>query len=142
MTKVRQLLAEKSHHVSTIHPTDTVFNAIRKMAEDDIGSLLVMDGDKLVGIITERHYARNVILQGKTSPMTPVRDIMARNVIVTTPDRSIEECMAVMTEYRIRHLPVVESGNVVGIVSIGDLVKSTISNQKFLIEQLVQYIHG
>jgi CBS domain-containing protein len=142
MTTVRQLLAEKGRHVSTIHPDDTVFNAIGKMADEDIGSLAVMDGSKLVGIITERHYARKVVLKGKTSPTTPVRDIMAKEVIVTQPDRTIEECMAVMTEYHIRHLPVIDGDEVVGIVSIGDLVKSTISSQKFIIDQLVQYIHG
>ena len=142
MTTVRQLLAEKGRHVSTIHPDDTVFNAIGKMADEDIGSLAVMDGSKLVGIVTERHYARKVVLKGKTSPTTPVRDIMAKEVIVTQPDRTIEECMAVMTEYHIRHLPVIDGDEVVGIVSIGDLVKSTISSQKFIIDQLVQYIHG
>jgi len=142
MTTVRQLLAEKGRHVSIIHPDDTVFNAIGKMADEDIGSLAVMDGSKLVGIVTERHYARKVVLKGKTSPTTPVRDIMAKEVIVTQPDRTIEECMAVMTEYHIRHLPVIDGDEVVGIVSIGDLVKSTISSQKFIIDQLVQYIHG
>ena len=142
MTTVRQLLAEKGRHVSIIHPDDTVFNAIGKMADEDIGSLAVMDGSKLVGIVTERHYARKVVLKGKTSPTTPVRDIMAKEVIVTQPDRTIEECMAVMTEYHIRHLPVIDGDEVVGIVSIGDLVKSTISSQKFIIDQLVLYIHG
>ena len=142
MTTVRQLLAEKGRHVSTIHPDDTVFNAIGKMADEDIGSLAVMDGSKLVGIVTERHYARKVVLKGKTSPTTPVRDIMAKEVIVTQLDRTVEECMAVMTEYHIRHLPVIDGDEVVGIVSIGDLVKSTISSQKFIIDQLVQYIHG
>ena len=142
MTTVRQLLAEKGRHVSIIHPDDTVFNAIGKMADEDIGSLAVMDGSKLVGIVTERHYARKVVLKGKTSPTTPVRDIMAKEVIVTQPDRTVEECMAVMTEYHIRHLPVIDGDEVVGIVSIGDLVKSTISSQKFIIDQLVLYIHG
>jgi CBS domain-containing protein len=101
-----------------------------------------MEGDKLVGIMTERHYARNVFLKGRASPTTPVRDIMEPNVVFVRPDQSVEEGMAIMTEKAVRHLPVIEQGNLVGIVSIGDLVKETISDQTFVIEQLVQFIHG
>jgi len=119
-----------------------VFDAIAKMAENDIGSLVVVDGEKLVGIITERHYARNVVLKGKTSPTTLVRDIMERRVICTRSEQTIEQCMALMTERRVRHLPVLEEKKIIGIVSIGDLVKSIIRDQNFIIEQLEHYIHG
>jgi CBS domain-containing protein len=112
------------------------------MAEKDIGSLVVMEGEELVGIITERHYARNVVLKGKTSPATPVRDIMERHVVIAQSGQSVDECMAVMSEERVRHLPVFEGKKPIGIVSIGDLVKSIIGDQKFVIFQLEQYIHG
>jgi CBS domain-containing protein len=126
-----------------VHPDATVFDAISKMAEHDIGSLLVMmDDGKLVGIITGRHYARNVVLKGKTSPTTPVRDIMERRVICARPEQTVEQCMALMSDKRVRHLPVLEGKKVIGIVSIGDLVKSIISDQQFIIEQLVHHIHG
>ena len=111
------------------------------MAENDIGSLIVMDGEALIGIITERHYARNVVLKGKTSPATTVQEIMDRRVITVRPEQSVEECMALMTVRRVRHLPVIEDKKIIGIVSIGDLVKSIISKQKFVIDQLVQFIH-
>jgi CBS domain-containing protein len=142
VTTVRQLLGQKPRTVCTIDPGVTVFDAIAKMAENDIGSLVVVDGEKLVGIITERHYARNVVLKGKTSPTTLVRDIMERRVICTRPEQTIEQCMALMTERRVRHLPVLEEKKIIGIVSIGDLVKSIIRDQKFIIEQLEHYIHG
>jgi CBS domain-containing protein len=142
MTTVRDLLNQKAMTVCSIHPDATVFNAIAKMAENDIGSLVVMDGKKLVGIISERHYARNVVLKGKASPTTPVRDIMERRVVCVRPETTVEQCMALMSDKRIRHLPVLEEKNVIGIVSIGDLVKSIISNQKFIIDQLEHYIHG
>jgi CBS domain-containing protein len=139
---VRQLLNQKARTVCSVHPDATVLDAIAKMAENDIGSLVVMDGEKLVGIITERHYARNVVLKGKASPTTPVRDIMERRVICARPEQTVEQCMALMTDKRVRHLPVLEGKKVTGIVSIGDLVKSIISDQKFIIEQLEHYIHG
>lgn len=142
MTTVRQLLDQKDRNVWSIHPDDTVFKAVATMAEQDVGSLLVMEGEKLVGIITERHYARNVILKGKASPTTPVRDIMERRVICATPDQTVEQCMALMTNKRVRHLPVLHGKKVIGIISIGDLVKSIIGDQKFIIEQLEHYIHG
>jgi CBS domain-containing protein len=104
--------------------------------------LVVLEDGKLVGIITERHYAREIVLKGRTSPGTLVRDIMSTKVIYARPDQSVEECMAVMTEKAVRHLPVLEGGRLVGIVSIGDMVKSVISDQKFIIEQLEHFIHG
>ncbi len=139
---VRHLLEQKGRTVWTIDPDATVFNALAKMAENDVGSLVVMDGEKLVGIITERHYSRNVILKGKTSPATLVRDIMERNVIHIRPEQSVELCMALMTEKRVRHLPVLDGKKVIGIISIGDLLKSIISKQKFVIDELEHYIHG
>jgi CBS domain-containing protein len=140
MLTIRQLLDQKGKKICSIHPDATVFDAIRKMAENDIGSLIVTDREALVGIITERHYARKVVLRGKTSPATPVRDIMESNIITARPEQSVEECMALMTEKRVRHLPVIEGGRLIGIVSIGDLVKSIIGDQRFMIEQLEHYI--
>lgn len=142
MKTVKGLLATKGNVVSSIHPDATVFDAIKRMAEEDIGSLVVKENGRLVGIITERIYARNVILKGKSSPKTPVRDIMATRVVCVRPDNTVEECMAIMTEKTVRHLPVLEKKQLVGLLSIGDLVKSIIDDQKFMIKQLEHYIHG
>ena len=142
MVAIWQLLNKQGGKVYSIHPDATVFDAVAKMADNDIGSLIVMDGDALVGIITERHYARNVILKGRTSPATLVREIMERQVITVRPEQTVEECMALMTDKRVRHLPVIEDGRIAGIVSIGDLVKSVIDDQKFVIDQLHHYISG
>ncbi len=142
MITIRQLLDQKGPEVVSIHPDATVFDAIAKMAEHDIGSLIVIEQGGIIGIITERHYARNVALKGKASPTIPVREIMEKNVVTARPNQSVEECMALMTEKRVRHLPVTEAGTLVGIVSIGDLVKGIISDQKFVIDQLEHYIHG
>jgi len=142
MTTVKQVLDKKGNDVHLIHPGASVFDALKLMAENDIGSLVVLEDDKLVGIITERHYAREIVLKGKTSPGTLVRDIMSTKVICARPDQSVEECMAVMTARAVRHLPVLEDGRLAGIVSIGDMVKSVIGDQKFIIEQLEHYIHG
>lgn len=142
MKTVRQLLENKGHDVCSVGPDDTVFDAIKKMADQEIGSLVVMDDDKLVGIITERHYARNVVLKGKSSPTIPVRNIMTSRVLCARPEQTAGECMAIMTEKRVRHLPVLDKEQLVGIISIGDLVKSAIADQKFIIEQLENYIHG
>jgi CBS domain-containing protein len=142
MTTARQLLDQKGKTIWSIEPDATVFDAVAKMAEKNVGSLLVMDDDKLIGIITERHYARKVVLKGKTSPTIPVRDIMESEIIAVLPEQSVEQCMAIMTEKRVRHLPVVQGDKPIGIVSIGDLVKSIISDQKFIIDQLVHFIHG
>jgi CBS domain-containing protein len=142
METMRQLLDKKGHEVWSVHPDDSVFDAIKKMADKNIGSLVVLVDDQIVGIITERHYARQVILEGKSSPETPVRDIMTAPVVCARTDQTISECMAVMTEKRLRHLPVVDKKRLVGLVSIGDLVKSTIADQDFTIEQLIHYIQG
>jgi CBS domain-containing protein len=142
MTTARQLLDQKGTAVWSLAPVATVFDAISKMAEKDIGSLVMLDGEEIVGMITERDYARNVILKGKTSPKTLVREIMEPRVVIARPEQTIEQCMALMTEKRIRHLPVLEGNKLVGIISIGDLVKSIIGDQKLTIEQLEHYIHG
>ncbi len=139
---VKHLLAQKGGNLWTIEPDATVLDAVAEMEEKDIGSLVVMDGEKLVGIITERHYARNVILKGKASPTTLVRDIMERNVIYVRPEHSVERCMALMTDKRVRHLPVLDGTKVIGIISIGDLLKFIISKQEFVIDQLEHYIQG
>lgn len=142
MTTVRQLLDQKGRNVWSIHPDATVFEAVAKMDEKDVGSLVVMDGEKLVGIVTERHYARNIVLKGKASPTTPVGEIMERRVVCATPEQTVEQCMAVMSEKHVRHLPVLEGEKMIGIISIGDLVKNIIGDQKFIIEQLIHFVHG
>ena len=142
MDTVQQLLDGKGNDVYTIHPDETVLDAITKMAAHDIGSLVVIEDGRPVGIFTERHYARNVFLKGKNSPTTSIREIMSTRIVCATLEQTIEECMAVMIEKRIRHLPVLDNGQLVGIVSIGDLVNSRIANQEFIIDQLTYYIHG
>ena len=142
MTTIRQVLDKKGHDVFSIGLNETVYDSIKKMADTSVGSLAVMEGNKLIGIITERHYARNVVLKGRASPTTPVRDVMETNVVFARPDQSVEECMAIMTEKAVRHLPVIEQGSVVGMISIGDLVKEKIRDQTFVIEQLVHFIRG
>jgi len=139
---INQLLENKDKGLLTIDPNNSVYNAIKSMADHHIGSLIVMQNNKLLGIITERDYSRNVILKGKSSVDTPVKDIMTKNVLCIKPEQTIEEAMALMTDKRVRHLPVVENSNVIGIISIGDLVKDIISEQKFIIEQLEHYING
>ena len=139
---IRHLLEQKGRNVWTIDPDATVLDAVAKMADKDVGSLVVMDGEKLVGIITERHYSRNVVLKGKTSPTTLVREIMETNVIHVRPEQSVELCMALMTDKRVRHLPVVEDAKLIGIVSIGDLLKHIISKKEFALDQLEHYIQG
>ena len=142
MTTVQQLLDGKGHDVWSIHPDSSVFDAIQLMASKDVGALVVVEDDRPVGIFTERHYARNVILKGKSSPKTRTRDIMTTDVICARPGQTVEQCMAVMTDKRVRHLPVLDRERLVGIVSIGDLVKSIIADQNFAIEQLEHYIQG
>ena len=139
---VKNLLEQKGQNLWTISPDATVFDALVIMAEKDIGSLVVMENEKLIGIVTERHYSRNVILKGKRSPTTLVKDIMDKNVIYVRPEQTVELCMALMTEKRVRHLPVLEGNKVIGMVSIGDLLKGIISKQKFVIDELEHYIHG
>ncbi|MGE4612279.1 MAG: CBS domain-containing protein [Paracoccaceae bacterium] len=140
MTAIKQLLDTKGREVLSIGPDDSVYDAIKLMADKNVGSLVVMEDDRMAGIITERDYARNVFLKGRSSPDTSVGDIMERAVICITLDETVEECMVVMTSRSVRHLPVLEENAVVGIVSIGDLVKSIIDGQKFIIEQLETYI--
>ena len=140
MTTVRQLLDEKGHEVFSIPSDATVYDAIKTMSERNVGALIVMDGEKLAGIITERLYARNVALKGRMSPLTPVRDVMATNIVYAKLEQSVEQCMAIMTETRVSHLPVIDNGKLVGLISIGDLVKSIIKHDKFIIEQLLTYI--
>lgn len=141
MSTVAQILKTKSSQaVHMIAPSASVFDAVKMMAEKNIGAVLVGEGGKVAGIFTERDYARKIVLMSKSSKDTPVRDIMTAKVMFVRPEQTSEECMSIMTENRLRHLPVMEEGRLVGLVSIGDLVKDVISEQKFMIEQLEQYI--
>jgi CBS domain-containing protein len=140
MTTVKQLLEFKGHDVETIAPDRTVYEAIERMAECQIGALLVVGNGKLVGLFSERDYARKVVLKGKSSKDTPVRDVMVQDLICVNPNTGIDECMTLMTEERVRHLPVLDKGVVVGLVSIGDVVRQIISERDFTIRQLEQYI--
>lgn len=141
MKTLKQLLAGRNRPLAIVAPSDTVYHALTVMAQHEVGALLVLDGEQLVGIFSERDYARKIILQGKTSKETLVREIMSDRVAYVTPGSTLDECMALMTEKRFRHLPVLDdAGGVVGMISIGDLVKETISDQKFLIAQLEHYI--
>lgn len=141
MKTARQILQEKKRNeIYSVRPEATVYQALQLMAEKDIGAVLVMDGSKLVGIFSERDYARKVVLQGKTSAGTPISDIMTKRVLFATPVQMMDECMGMMSEKRIRHLPVMDGDTVMGMLSITDLVREQIAEQQFLIEQLEQYI--
>lgn len=140
MTTVAQLLEQKGHNVEAIAPDATVLEAIRRMSDLDIGALVVIEEEKVVGLITERDYARRVFLKGKASPTTPVREAMADTVLTVGRNESTRECMAIMTGKRTRHLLVMENGDLLGILSIGDLVRSIVAEQELTIEQLEQYI--
>ena len=142
MRTVKQLLEQKGTDVWTIQPGASVFDALTLMAEKNIGALVVVEGERVVGIFSERDYARKVALEGKFSKDTPVRDIMTADVISVTPDRTVKDCMKFMTEGHFRHLPVVSEGNLVGLISIGDVVKAVLSDQSFMIEQLQNFIGG
>ena len=142
MTTLKMLLKDKGRDVWSVQPDNTVLDAIKLLAEKDIGALLVLKDDKPVGIFTERDYARSVYLKGKSSLDTLVRDVMVSPVICVKPDQSVNECMALMTTKRFRHLPVMDGDELIGMVSIGDLVKSVIAEQQFTIEQMEHYIHG
>lgn len=142
MKTVRQLLEAKGNRVFSVAPASPVYDALLIMAENRIGALVVLEGEHLVGIFSERDYAREVVLKGKTSRTTPVRDIMSTSVITVSPDHMVDDCMNLMSGKRIRHLPVLENGMVVGVLSIGDLVKETIAYQQFLIKQLESYIQS
>ena len=138
---VKDILQEKGSDVLTVAETDTVLIALEKMAEADVGSVVVIDENKtVIGLLSERDYARKIRLKGISSTETPVNMIMSENIMFTSPSDSIEECMAMMTESRHRHLPVLENDKLVGIISIGDLVKATIEEKEFLINQLTRYI--
>lgn len=141
-TTAQQVLARKAQRLLSIAPDATVFDALTLMAKHDIGSLVVLDGERLTGIFSERDYARQVVLLGKSSKETRVRDIMTHKVLCVRPDQTVNECMALMTEKRVRHLPVLEHKKVIGVISIGDVVKEVISGQQMMIEQLEQYIHS
>ncbi len=140
MKSVTHILDAKGRKVWSVAPDAKVYEALERMAEHDVGALLVMDGDRLAGIVSERDYARKVILLGRRSHEASVAEIMTAEVLTVTPESSVADCMTLMTERRIRHLPVVEDGSLVGLVSIGDVVKAVISDQEHLIEQLERYI--
>jgi len=142
MHTVRDILNRKGSAVRTVAPTDTVLHALGVMAEHNIGGVLVVDDDKLVGILTERDYARRVVLLGRASRDSKVADIMTTHVHCVTQDRTVNECMALMTEKHIRHLPVLDHKQIIGVISIGDVVKATIAEQEFEIAQLQSYIAG
>ena len=141
MATVRDLLDIKGSAIYSVGPDDPVLDAVKVMAQRHVGALLVMKGSELVGIVSERDYARKVILLGRASSDTPVAQIMSTPVHTVTPKGSVQDCMRLMTERRVRHLPVVENGRVVGVISIGDLVKAVIEDQRQTIEQLEDYIH-
>jgi CBS domain-containing protein len=143
MKTLKQLIESKSKKLAAVAPEQSVLRALEIMAENDVGALLVLDGKRLAGVFSERDYARKVILQGKASIHTKVSEVMSGKVAYVTLDRTIEECMAIMTEKHFRHLPVLDDEhNVVGIVSVGDMIKEMISQQKFIIDQLENYISG
>ena len=141
-TTVRDLLRRKEVGVATVSEDDSVFEAIQRLIEDNIGAVVVTHEDELIGIMSERDVTRNVAFAGKGAADTKVGDVMTRNVLYVRPDQTVEECMALMTDKSIRHLPVVELGRMIGIVSIGDLVDLLISEKQFVIEQLENYITG
>ena len=141
-TAANILKSKPDQTVHTITPTASVFDGVKLMAEKNIGALLVMEGEKVVGIITERDYARKIVLMARSSKETPVRDVMTSSVMYVRPDQTSEECMVLMTENRLRHLPVMNGDKLIGLISIGDLVKDIISEQKFIIQQLEHYIAG
>lgn len=142
MKTVQQVLEAKGSTVQTVSPQTSVYDALRQMAEHDVGALVVTEAGRLVGILSERDYARKVVLLGRVSRDTPVRDIMTPEVVCVRPQDGVEDCMALMTQRRVRHLPVLEGERLRGIVSIGDVVKSIIGEQQFTIEQLERYIQG
>ena len=143
MKSVAHILKAKSDQtVYSIAPSSSVFEAVKMMADKNIGALVVMEGENIVGIITERDYARKIVLMDRSSKITPVRDIMTVTALYVSPAHRSEQCMALMTETRVRHLLVIDDGKLVGLVSIGDLVRDTISEQKIIIQQLEHYISG
>lgn len=142
MKTVRQIIEGKRSRLLSIAPDATVYDALKTMADHEIGALVVLDQGHLVGIFSERDYARKVILHGKSSKETLVSEIMTSRVLCVGPDQTVDQCMALMTDKRVRHLPVLERKQVIGVISIGDVVKEVISEQRFVIEQLEHYIHS
>ena len=142
MVTISELLGKKGHEVWSLGPDALVYEAIELMAEKEVGALMVMEGPKAVGLISERDYVRKVILKGRSSKDTKIREIMSTHVVCARPEQIIEECMAIMTAKRVRHLPVMGADRLLGIISIGDLVKAIINEQKFVIDQLEHYISG
>jgi CBS domain-containing protein len=142
MKTVTELLRTKGREVLSVSPERSVFEALQVMAEKNVGALVVVEGERLVGIFSERDYARKVILKGKLSKEIPVREIMTSHVLYVRPEQTIDDCMALMTDKRVRHLPVLEHDRLVGVISIGDVVKAIIAEQEFMIEQLQNYITG
>jgi len=140
MRTVRQLLGSKNAEVFAVSPDDSVLDAIRLMAQKSVGAVLAMQGSRLSGIVSERDYARKIVLQGRSSANTPVRDIMTSKVITVGLGDSVDRCMQIVTEHRIRHLPVMEGERVLGVISIGDLVKAVIEDQQVELDQLQRYI--
>ena len=142
MPTANDILRYKGHTVHSVRPDDTVLKALGVMAEHDVGAVFVLDGAKLVGILSERDYARKVALVGRSSRDSPVSAIMTSELVSVTPEHTVDQCMTLMTEHRVRHLPVLDGGRVIGVVSIGDVVKATIDEQEFTISQLKSYIAG
>jgi CBS domain-containing protein len=142
MIAVGRILKEKGNQIWSVSPDTTVFDALNLMAEKNLGAVLVIEGGKIAGIFSERDYARKVILKGKSSKETPVKEIMTEDVLFVRPNHSIEECMALMTDKHIRHLPVLDGEQLVGVISIGDVVKAVISDQEYTIKQLENYVTG
>ena len=140
MATVKQLLKRKGHDIWSVGPEASVYDAIELMADKEVGALVVMEGDSLVGVLSERDYARKVVLQGRSSRDTKIKEIMTSRVAYARPGQTVEECMAMMTDKRIRHLPVMDGDELLGVISIGDLVKAIIEEQQHVIEQLEQYI--
>jgi CBS domain-containing protein len=142
MKTARDLLREKGTQVYATSPDATVYDALQQMAEKNVGALIVFEGDRMVGLISERDYARKIVLKNKFSRETAVSEIMSRDVVTVAPDKNLEECMEVISEHRVRHLPVVKEDRVLGIISIGDIVKGIIDHKEFIIGQLEYYIKG
>jgi len=142
MTRVKDLLNVKGHEVWSIEPGASVYDALKLMADKEVGALVVMEGTKLVGIFSERDYARKVILRGRFSKDVQIREIMSTHIVTVEPDQNVEECMGLMTDKHVRHLPVMEGDQLLGVISIGDLVKSIIAGQRLYIEQMERFVKG
>ncbi len=142
MKTVKQILDKKGYAIHSVTPASTVYEALQKMAQEGIGALIVLDGEELAGIVSERDYARKIVLLGQRSANTPVKDIMTKNVICVSSDHGVEASMSIMSDRRVRHLVVRDDGRITGVISIGDVVKAIIEDQQFTIEQLQTYISG